>query len=278
MPVTIKKSDLYASICTAVVCILILLILLLCGLSIYKEEMEEGIMVSFSEDYDGGGSPAPLEEVSEPLSESAPSAAAPAPQQATPAPPVITQQEPSAPIASSDKQMTKAEKERLERQRVIAERKAEEQRKAEEARKAAEAEAARKAAVAANASSRVTGAFGKGGTSTSSTGQGSTTGNTIAGNPLGHGSEGGNSWSLSGRNLRGEFVKPAYSKNQSGTVVVEIKVDAAGNVTSATILQNGTTITDTELRNAAKSAALKTKFTAGEAISIGRITYNFVLN
>lgn len=278
MPVTIKKSDLYASICTAVFCILILLILLLCGLSIYKEEMEEGIMVSFSEDYDGGGSPAPLEEMTELSSESVPSAAAPAPQQATPAPPVITQQEPSAPIASSDKQLTKAEKERLERQRVIAERKAEEQRKAEEASKAAEEEAARKAAVAANASSRVTSAFGKGGTSTSSQGQGSTTGNTVAGNPLGHGSEGGNSWSLSGRNLRGEFVKPAYSKNQSGTVVVEIKVDAAGNVTSATILQNGTTITDTELRNAAKAAALKTKFTAGEAISIGRITYNFVLN
>ncbi len=116
MPITIKKTDLYASICTAVFCILILLLLLLCGLSIYKEEMEEGIMVSFSEDFEGGGSPAPMEEVADAPQESSASAAAAAPQQPAPAPPIITQQqEPSAPIASNEKQLTKAEKERLER-------------------------------------------------------------------------------------------------------------------------------------------------------------------
>ncbi|MDO4190553.1 MAG: energy transducer TonB [Bacteroidales bacterium] len=277
MPQQIQKSDVYASICTAVVCAIILLILLLCGLSIYKEEMEEGIMVSFSEDFDGGGAPSHNDDVDDISQET--SVAAAMPQPAAPAPPIITQQqEPSAPVATSEKTLSKAEQDRLERQRVIAERRAEEERKAEEARKAAEAEAARKAAVAANASSKVTGAFGKGGTVANGSGQGSTTGNTVAGNPLGHGSSGGNSWSLDGRNLRGDLVKPSYTQNQEGTVVIEIKVDAAGNVVSASKLEKGTTITSTELINAAKTAAMKTKFSAGDGVSIGKITYKFVLN
>jgi len=61
-----------------------------------------------------------------------------------------------------------------------------------------------------------------------------------------------------------------------GKIVVEIAVDASGNVVSATIGQ-GTNITEASARSAALSAARKAKFTKGERTEIGTITYNFKL-
>lgn len=97
------------------------------------------------------------------------------------------------------------------------------------------------------------------------------------GNPVGHGSLGGNSWSLQGRGIRGTMPMPSPNFKQEGKVVVQIRVNAAGNVVSATIV-NGTTITDKQTQQLALDAAKKAKFTEGETEQIGTITYIFKLN
>ena len=116
------------------------------------------------------------------------------------------------------------------------------------------------------------GMFGNSG----STGSGNTAGNTNLGNPLGSGSSGGNSWSLNGRSLTGRLVSPNYDNDVEGKVTVNIRVDANGNVTNASI-GSPTTISDQTTRNAAISAAKSTRFTAGNGVATGSITYNFNL-
>ena len=96
------------------------------------------------------------------------------------------------------------------------------------------------------------------------------------GNPVGHGSSGGNSWSLSGRGIKGTLPKPANTFNQDGRVIIEIRVNAAGNVISATI--KGGTISDKQTQQLALDAARKAKFTEGDHDQIGTITYNFKFN
>jgi TonB family protein len=114
--------------------------------------------------------------------------------------------------------------------------------------------------------------FGNGGT----TGSGNTTGNTPQGNPAGSGNSGGNSWSLSGRSLSGRLVAPSYDNDVEGKITVTIRVDANGKVISANI-GSPTNISDATTRNAAQTAALNTKFTAGNGNTSGSITYNFKL-
>lgn len=115
------------------------------------------------------------------------------------------------------------------------------------------------------------GSFG----SSKSTGSGNTNSGGQAGNPVGKGTEGGNSWSLSGRNLNGSMPKPDYNQNEEGFITVEIKVDANGNVTDASIKRAN--ITSATLRSEALSAARRTKFTSGTGVQVGTITYNFKL-
>jgi TonB family protein len=118
----------------------------------------------------------------------------------------------------------------------------------------------------------VGGALGSG----KNTGSGQTNSSETAGNPVGSGNQHGNSWSLSGRDLLGDMPKPTYNENIEGQITVEIRVDANGNVTLATVVPK-TTISDQTLRNAAEKAAYKTKFSSGSGISTGKIIYNFRL-
>ncbi len=98
------------------------------------------------------------------------------------------------------------------------------------------------------------------------------------GNPIGgHGMTGGNSWALSGRGIRGTLPQPSNNFNQEGKVVVQIRVNAAGNVVDAKCT-NGTTITDHQTQKIALDAAKKAKFTEGEYEQIGTITYIFRIN
>lgn len=93
----------------------------------------------------------------------------------------------------------------------------------------------------------------------------------------GSGSSNGASWSLAGRGLSGSIPRPAYTSNGEGTVVVAIRVDEDGNVVSAT-KGAGTNTNDQSLINAAIEAAKKAKFTAGDGVAVGSITYVFRLN
>lgn len=98
-----------------------------------------------------------------------------------------------------------------------------------------------------------------------------------SGNPVGHGSRGGNSWSLSGRGIKGTLPQPSNNFNQEGKVVVQVRVNAAGDVIAASIV-DGTTVTDKKTRQMALDAAKKAKFTEGNDEQIGTITYIFKFN
>ncbi|GAB6011440.1 energy transducer TonB family protein [Viscerimonas tarda] len=175
------------------------------------------------------------------------------------------------------KEARKAAEEKKQQEAILAERE-----------KAAKAEAERKAALEAeekrNINSQMAGLFGDGtgdGSrgNTSGTGtQGVPTGNASYGNTSGVGGWG--SYDLGGRGVgRGGLVKPSYTANDYGTVVVDIIVDPQGNVVEAT-LGRGTNTTSTSLKNEGLRAAKTTKFNpvskAGN--QKGTITYKFNLN
>lgn len=85
---------------------------------------------------------------------------------------------------------------------------------------------------------------------------------------------------VKGRSTVGSPAKPTYSVQNSGVVVVEIWVDREGVVTKAIPGYEGTTVTDRQLWNAARSAALKTHFNRNveaPGLQTGTITYIFKL-
>ena len=271
----LKKSDIQSAIATTIICIIILLILIFCGMTAHKNEMDEGVMVSLGYVEDGFGESMPNPT---PALEAAP-VPTPAPQSVAPElsspseEDLMTQEDPSVALEAEKKRKEaeevarrRAEEERIAREKAEQERIAREKAE-EEARIKAEQEAKRN-----QASSLAGSAFQNMGK-----GQGQTKGETQQGNPAGQGSQGGHSWSLNGRNLLGTLAQPSYQGNEEGRIVVEIRVDASGNVVSAAITK-GTTITNEVLRNAAVTAAKKNKFSSGEGVAMGTITYNFRLN
>lgn len=94
----------------------------------------------------------------------------------------------------------------------------------------------------------------------------------------GDGSGSGISYSLGGRGSL-TLHKPSYDSKEQGKVVVTIKVDKNGNVTSAVAGAKGTNVSDQTLWQLAKDAALKSKFASdpnAPETQIGTITYNFI--
>ena len=96
------------------------------------------------------------------------------------------------------------------------------------------------------------------------------------GNPVGQGSRGSGSWALDGRGLRGNMPAPSKDFKQEGTVVVQIRVNAAGQVVDAKVI--GGTVNDKQTQQLAIDAARKAKFTEGDGEQVGKITYIFKLN
>ena len=245
------KRNIIASIGTVLFMILVLLLLWFVRLYAVVPEQEEGIELAFLEEMpDTGGYPSDAPNPS-PMPEDAPAA---------PAAPAVTQPTPATPpehIVSAEETLAieRARKEKEEREA------------AERARKQKEAEAIAKA----NAMSSLFGNTGN----NENVGSGSQ-GAGQKGNPVGHGSSGGNSWNLSGRGIKGTLPKPANTFNQEGRVIIEIRVNAAGNVISASI--KGGTISDKQTQQLALDAAYKAKFTEGDHDQIGTITYNFKFN
>jgi outer membrane biosynthesis protein TonB len=111
----------------------------------------------------------------------------------------------------------------------------------------------------------------------SGSGEGSGTGSGT-GTGTGDGSGDGISYSLGGR---GSLVlhKPSYDSKEQGKVVVTIKVDKNGKVTSAVAGAKGTNVSDQTLWQLAKDAALKSEFVSdpnAPDTQVGTITYNFI--
>ena len=71
-----------------------------------------------------------------------------------------------------------------------------------------------------------------------------------------------------------KLVKPKGNFPQSGKVVLKITVDEEGDVIGASVGLGGTTISDQQTIQAAKEAAMKTKFSRGERAT-GTIIYIF---
>lgn len=110
-------------------------------------------------------------------------------------------------------------------------------------------------------------------------GKGAGTANgTGTGTGTGDGSGNGISYDLGGR---GSLLlhKPSYDSKEQGKVVVNIKVDRQGNVTSAVAGAKGTNVSDQTLWQLAKNAALQSTFISdpnAPDTQVGTITYNFI--
>ena len=266
-----------------------LLILFLCLYYLHHEDLpEEGLAVNLGAPDAGADDlfePTPMDEIMS----SEPEAAEPEPVQpaaAADAPELPTQDiEETVNIKTAKKEEKKKKEptpEELEKQRLAklqqqeAARKAAEEakRKAEEERKAAEIKA------------KMGGAFSKSkGTDAASKGTGGGTTGGVKGNENGDkgGTEGsakwgnGNAWSLEGRSLIGQKVKPENKTNEEGTVVVVIMVDRQGKVVKA-YRGTGTNTDRKELIDAAIEAAKKTVFSPidhGPETQQGTITYKY---
>ncbi|MFH1001193.1 MAG: energy transducer TonB [Bacteroidota bacterium] len=88
----------------------------------------------------------------------------------------------------------------------------------------------------------------------------------------------GISYNLGNRKAN-SLPKPSYVSDDQGKVIVSIRVDKDGKVISAEIQQKGTTVSDVNLHNMARQAALKAIFAPDSnapEIQFGTITYNFI--
>lgn len=251
------KKHIIASVGTALFMLLVFLLLWFIYMTAVVPEEEEGVEVAFGEVSEAGGY----------MAEQSEAVPMPTPVPATPVQPsspaeeeMLTAEEQEALALAEAKKKREAE----EKARLEAERKAREAAEAE--RKAKEAEAVAKA----NAFGSL---FGQSG---NTAGSGDSQGSGQKGNPIGHGSSGGNSWSLSGRGIKGTLPQPSNTFKQEGKVIVQIRVNAAGQVVSATV--KGGDVSDKQTQQLALDAARKAKFTEGEHDQIGTITYIFKLN
>lgn len=94
------------------------------------------------------------------------------------------------------------------------------------------------------------------------------------------GSNQSGSFSLEGRSIAGNLVKPQYTQNSEGRIVINIKVNREGEVTDASFNPQSSTISDANMIGAARKAAMNTRFSRkSDALFVqtGIITYNFRL-
>ncbi len=251
-----QERHIIASLGTLIVMSLLFLLLWFLRLSAVVPE-EEGVEIEFAELNE--------EEFTEPASRG--SSYAEQPTEAAPAAPSSPAKEINMrPEPSSAPEHIMSEEETLALERARKDK--EEREAAERARKKKEAEAIAKAQQMGNLFGKTEG--------TNTEGDGSSQGAGQKGNPIGHGTSGGNNWSLSGRGLRGTLPQPSNNFRQEGKVVVEIRVNAAGQVISATV--KGGDVSDKQTQQLALDAARKAKFTEGDHDQIGTITYIFKLN
>ena len=238
---------------------------------------DEGIVVAFGDSEEGGGMPdvRPLDAITQVEQIPAP----PAPSRPSDNDLLVQEDEESLALAkqTEEESKRKAEEEELIRKRKEDEARAETERIAKEK---ALAEQRAKEQEAIDKANQLAALFGQAGTEEGANADNASASNTegTKGNPIGKGmgESNGMQWSLYGRNVK-RLPKPSSDFAQAGKVVVNIQVDAAGNVTNATV-GDGTTISDRSTQQLALQAARQAKFTEGDTPQIGKITYTFKLN
>ena len=238
---------------------------------------DEGIVVAFGDSEDGGGMPdvRPLDAITQVEQIPAPAA----PSRPSDNDLIVQEDEESLALAkqTEEEAKRKAQEEELIRKRREEEARVEAERIAKEK---ALAEQRAKEQEAINKANQLAALFGHAGTAEGANADNASDSNTAGtkGNPVGKGMgiTNGTQWSLYGRNVK-RLPKPSEDFAQAGLVVVQIMVDAAGNVTNATVTE-GTTISDRATQQLALQAARQAKFTEGDTPQIGKITYTFKLN
>ena len=238
---------------------------------------DEGIVVAFGDSEDGGGMPdvRPLDAITQVEQIPAPAA----PSRPSDNDLIVQEDEESLALAkqTEEEAKRKAQEEELIRKRREEEARVEAERIAKEK---ALAEQRAKEQEAINKANQLAALFGQAGTDEGANADNASDSNTAGtkGNPVGKGMgiTNGTQWSLYGRNVK-RLPKPSEDFAQAGLVVVQIMVDAAGNVTNATVTE-GTTISDRATQQLALQAARQAKFTEGDTPQIGKITYTFKLN
>lgn len=87
-------------------------------------------------------------------------------------------------------------------------------------------------------------------------------------------------WTLDGRKLLNKLVIPPYKGREEGIVIIEICVNAKGEVTSTEFKAKGSTVTSTSpLVTEAKKSAKTAQFSPAEQdFQFGTITFKYVLN
>ena len=238
---------------------------------------DEGIVVAFGDSEDGGGMPdvRPLDAITQVEQIPAPAA----PSRPSDNDLIVQEDEESLALAkqTEEEAKRKAQEEELIRKRREEEARVEAERIAKEK---ALAEQRAKEQEAINKANQLAALFGQAGTAEGANADNASDSNTAGtkGNPVGKGMgiTNGTQWSLYGRNVK-RLPKPSEDFAQAGLLVVQIMVDAAGNVTNATVTE-GTTISDRATQQLALQAARQAKFTEGDTPQIGKITYTFKLN
>ena len=266
------ESDIKATVGTVILMLLLFLLLWFVRIGAPKQQEDEGIEVAFGAVDEAGGY---QEQQTEAVPLQAEEAAAPAEPEAPSNNDLMTQEDEEA--LALARQREQQERERQQAEAEKRQRQAEERARAEaEARAKAEADAARKAKedAAIAKANQFGGLFGKG--CSEEQGSGDSKGGGQKGNPVGHGSVGGNDWSLAGREAKA-IPRPDNNFRQEGKVVVEIQVNPAGQVINAT-LGAGSTVSDAATINLAIEAAKKAVFSAGDKAARGTITYHFRFN
>ncbi|MDD2799608.1 MAG: energy transducer TonB [Bacteroidales bacterium] len=260
----VKKRKIAALVGTLLFILCVLLLLWLNGFSHIIPQDEEGVEVMIGNIDESAGTfhPAPLTPIDQP--ETSPTTP---PQSVDNSTPSITQSEEESVSLKEQKKKKEAQaKAQLEEKRKLD---AEKAKLAEEQRKINEI------------NNKTSGAFGKGGqtgngATVGSGSQGSVNGNSATGANTGVGGKGNSpSYSLKGRNSIGSLPFPSYNDQVEGTIVIDIVVSPEGKVIDAGIAISKTTIAIRSMRDAAKKAALQSRFTGIDSNEnqIGTITY-----
>ena len=271
------QSHIIASIGTVLSLLLIFFLLWWLQVKAPMQIEDEGIVVAFGDAEEGGGMPdvRPLDAITQVEQIPAPAA----PSRPSDNDLIVQDDEESLALAKQTEEDAKrrAEEEELIRKRREDEARAEAKRIAKEK---ALAEQRAKEQEAIDKANQLAALFGQAGIAEGANAENASTSNsaTTKGNPVGKGMgiTNGIQWSLYGRNVK-RLAEPSKDFAQAGLVVVQIRVDVAGNVTNATVT-GGTTISDRATQQLALQAARQTKFTEGDKPQMGKITYTFKLN
>lgn len=271
------QSHTIAGAVTVVLLLLLLLLLFKLTMRAPIQLEDEGIVITFGNADEGGGMPdaLPLDQIAQPEQQPAPAA----PVQPSNNDLMVQEDEESLALAQQTEEERKrqAEQEELLRKQKEAEAQAEAERIA---REKALAEKKAKEQEAIDRANQMAALFGQAATAEGANADNANNNPSASakGNPVGKnfGHVNGNMWSLEGRSIK-LMPQPSTDFKQQGKVVVNIRVDRAGNVILVSI-GDGTTISDRYTQQIALDAARKAKFTEGDKEQIGSITYNFKLN